>query len=123
MKRNILALLIIILLVSIPLYSQSADSTKVIKPAPLPTIENPLKATVDSLSFENKVIRKLLLKSLFSDGKSQEDIIIDMYLENNMAKDQLKNLQSQITAFINKLKTAKDEEEIMQFLRDSKIRK
>jgi len=110
-------ILILALAISLPLFSQT-DSTA----TAVDTVKvNPLQEKLDKTESDVKMFRALAL-SLLIEGKEPNDLIVDLYLETQVLKGQVVELNNQIKGFVEELSKAKDEIEVMAILKKYKVR-
>ena len=119
MKKIIILCLV---LFSLPLFSQVVESNLPVQVSPKDTTAvNPLQAKLKKTESDVKMFRALALSLLIKD-KEPNDLIVDLYLETQVLKGQIVEINNQIKGFIEELSKAKDEIEVMAILKKYKVR-
>jgi len=115
------------MLFSLPLFSQETGNATVESNLPVQvspkdtTAVNPLQAKLEKTESDVKMFRALALSLLIKD-KEPNDLIVDLYLETQVLKGQIVEINNQIKGFIEELSKAKDEIEVMAILKKYKVR-
>ena len=118
-----------LMLFSLPLFSQSTKmiindppiNNTVMPDTVITKSVNPLQAKLEKTESDVKMFRALALSLLIKD-KEPNDLIVDLYLETQVLKGQIVEINNQIKGFIEELSKAKDEIEVMAILKKYKVR-
>ena len=116
-----------LMLFSLPLFSQEIGNATVESNLPVQvspkdtTAVNPLQAKLEKTESDVKMFRALALSLLIKD-KEPNDLIVDLYLETQVLKGQIVEINNQIKGFVEELSKAKDEVEVMAILKKYNVR-
>ena len=130
-------IILCLMLLSLPLFSQQTSSAldpdigraimaknaqEQFNPTTVDTVKvNPLQAKLEKTESDVKMFRALALSLLIKD-KEPNDLIVDLYLETQVLKGQIVEINNQIKGFVEELSKAKDEVEVMAILKKYNVR-
>jgi len=111
--KTITIIAVLILAFSLPVFSQEADTTAV-------TGADSLQIQLEQTQSDAQVYRKLLLASLL-ERDNTEDLIVNLYLENQLLRERLQAQADNIQKLVDDFKNAKTDDELKAVLKKYKL--